>query len=491
MENTESRMPKVKDLIDHYEQHGKLNNPIAVREDLKNFAEKPIDKTTKELATYFNSSKEEITKDAKLIKLPENKEKDIFVKDAIEDYRQHHANNNNIPDKDERDLNQNGIDDKKERDLNQNGIDDNKEYDLNQNGIPDKNEVSFSELNQFFKNAEPNDGSLDALINFVDDKLYGQVNWNNPKDTPVAVIKDLHLELNNNPQSDRTINSLTSAQFINEFNKDALNSKNIAPSLTTPEIQKRLDDLFSPGEYKASQIPFNDFKTHLALDEKQVLDKGKSFLEPLLNGGRTEMESHMITSVNDMQVNGRLSIKDDKLHIHPLQPELKEGNKLKVNGYKEMDLTKNEIAQLNSGDAIAKTAVKDNGSSEVLFLQKDIQNNEVLSLPQNKLRAPDSIGDKLLSVEQKEEVSKGKELTLRDPENKHSTIKIDLTSSKGFSVYNQEGIKENKQIDFYRKDTQLSNKEDRDVSRDKSIERDQDLKPDNQRSRGNNNTRSR
>lgn len=454
MENTENNSPKAKELIADYEKKGKLNNPKEVKNDLAYLAEKPIKNVTKELATYFNSSEKEIKNDASKIGKSETKEREIPGKEAqvlnndknqngIKDNREHDRNNNSIPDKKERDLNQNGIDDKKE-------------------GVKLLNKESFEKLNP------------------VEQRKYE------------SKIIDRYNELGQisaNPELGK-LNSKEQKELktINDYlpKLESFTTKDIAPTLSKTEIQKRLDDTFSPGQYKAEQIPFKDFKTHLGLNEKQVLDKGKPFLEPLLNGGRTEMQNHKITSVNDMEVKGRLSIKNDKLHIHPFRPELKEGEKVKLKGFQELNFNQKEIAQLNLGNAISKAAVKKDGTKEVLFVQKDKQNNEILGLPQNKLRSPDAIGNKALSIEQKEQISKGKELTLKDPNKGNSTVKIDLTSNKGFSVYNERGMKENKTMDFYKKDFGKSTKENLAFSKERTPKNERTYKPDNQRSRGSN-----
>lgn len=276
---------------------------------------------------------------------------------------------------------------------------------------------------------------------------------------------------------------------LNSLSTNDKKDKNISQdreAYSREEINFRLKQIFGKDtHHRAEEIPFRDFKTHFGMNEKQVLEKGKGFLGSLLNGSRTEMESFKFTSASDMEVSGRLSMKDSKLFIHPLQPDLKT-NTLSVKNYEPIKLTNSELDKIKAGNAIPKDVVKKDGTREALFIQKDQKNNEILSIQQKELRSPDTVVNKTLSAEQREKISQGKEVIIQGKDTGNLKLKIDLTSNKGFSVYNERGIKENRAIDFFKKDSSLSNIQDRDrsFSRENRPEREHTYIPQNQRSQG-------
>lgn len=314
--------------------------------------------------------------------------------------------------------------------------------------------------------------------------------------SPNSVKSDLAY-MANHPINDKSIGKLAAyfSSSEQEIRKDALvlsqgTTRQQISSTTSQvreyskvEIDSKLKQIFGKDtHHRAEEIPFKDFKLHFGMSEKEVLQKGREFLEPLLSGSRTKMETFKVTSA-DMEVSGRLSMKDNKLFIHPLQPDLK-ANILFMKEYNPIKLTALELDKIKAGEAIAKEGVKKDGTREALFIQKDQKNNEILSIRQNDLRTPDAVINKTLSAEQKEKISQGKEVIIQAKNTGNLMLKIDLTSNKGFSVYNERGIRENRAIDFFKKDSSLSNRQDRErgFSRANGPERDHTYRPQNQRS---------
>jgi|SRR5690554_1505942 len=79
--------------------------------------------------------------------------------------------------------------------------------------------ISKQDFNSYLDILEPNDGKLEALINFVDEDLYNKINWENPNETKPVIIDKLLNELNGNPDRGY-VNGLSPKEHITKYSKN-------------------------------------------------------------------------------------------------------------------------------------------------------------------------------------------------------------------------------------------------------------------------------
>ncbi len=85
--------------------------------------------------------------------------------------------------------------------------------------LDNSTKISKQDFNSYLDILEPNDGKLDALINFVDEDLYNKINWENPKETKPVIIDKLLNELNGNPDRGY-VNGLSPKEHITKYSKN-------------------------------------------------------------------------------------------------------------------------------------------------------------------------------------------------------------------------------------------------------------------------------
>lgn len=82
--------------------------------------------------------------------------------------------------------------------------------------LDNSTKISKQYFNSYLDILQPNDGKLEALINFVDEDLYNKINWENPKETKPVIIDKLLNELNGNPDRGY-VNGLSPKEHITKY----------------------------------------------------------------------------------------------------------------------------------------------------------------------------------------------------------------------------------------------------------------------------------
>ena len=168
----------------------------------------------------------------------------------------------------------------------------------------------------------------------------------------------------------------------------------------------------------------------LNISKEQVLAFGAEELKRLSN--------HQITkNIYEFSLDGKTYkskfsfSKDKKLKIHEKRKEIR-------NDY---NLSKAQLEKLKNGETIHK-------AGKLIQLDSDI--NELLSVDSKKIIIPKKIQGISISEQDKYNISKGKEVTLKSGD-LSIKVKVNLNSTKGFDVIHNQGIENNKKIDRNRK----------------------------------------
>lgn len=174
-------------------------------------------------------------------------------------------------------------------------------------------------------------------------------------------------------------------------------------------------------------------------DMVQQFEKINISKEQILSFGKEEFkrlsDKRMTANVYQFDIDGRkieakFSFnKEGKLLIHPKRREIKN----------DLGLAKTQLERLKKGEIVY---------SKGKLVQLDPSINNLLSIDPKKLRFPKNIDGFNISKENMENISKGKEVTLKKTNsNSTLTIKVNLLSNKGFDVIHNKGLEQNKSID--------------------------------------------
>lgn len=187
--------------------------------------------------------------------------------------------------------------------------------------------------------------------------------------------------------------------------------------------------------FNINDIPFKQFEQQLGMKKEQVLDLADD-LKKLLSGNRTSLLSLDIKGLNLQQpLQAKLSLRRESdnsttLLIHHARKNIQS----------DIKFSDSEFKKLEKGDLFNKQLLSKNGEKENYLVQLDKETNEVLKIREKDLKLP-----AFLTSEQKEQISKGKSIVVKG-NNETKMMKIDLNETKGFSVYNAEGIDKNKKL---------------------------------------------
>lgn len=184
--------------------------------------------------------------------------------------------------------------------------------------------------------------------------------------------------------------------------------------------------------YEAKNLPFALFEK-IGMTKRQVLGMPKEDLLALLSGRTTSLKNITIkTDAGEVKKPVKLSLysmADNSLNIkiHPYREEIKN----------DFNFKPREIERLKAGELIVAPKISQNGEKEKHVFQLDRDINEIKSIRVNSINIPGRIDDVPISPKQKAELLEGKPVDLITKDGEVRTIAIDLLSSKGYSVLNE------------------------------------------------------